>query len=154
MPDYCINSHYSLNCIRTNFYTAMKSFRFSILIIFLILVVQELSAQTVYVTNTGEKYHRSGCRYLSRSSIPIDLSRAKASGYTPCSVCKPTTVITSSGNNGTQPVQKTDSTKVEQKSVQPSNSQNTSRQCSATTQAGTRCKRMTTNPNGKCWQHQ
>lgn len=27
-------------------------------------------------------------------------------------------------------------------------------QCSAYTKKGNRCKRMTTNPNGRCWQHQ
>jgi len=43
---------------------------------------------TVYVTRTGEKYHRAGCRYLSRSQIPISLSDAKA-GYDACSVCNP-----------------------------------------------------------------
>lgn len=42
---------------------------------------------TVYVTRTGEKYHRSGCRYLSNSKILISLSNARASGYTACSVC-------------------------------------------------------------------
>jgi hypothetical protein len=26
---------------------------------------------TVYVTGTGAKYHRDGCRYLSRSKIPM-----------------------------------------------------------------------------------
>ena len=49
------------------------------------------SGTTVYITNTGEKYHRSGCRYLSKSKISISLSKAKAEGYTPCSVCKPPT---------------------------------------------------------------
>ena len=43
----------------------------------------------VYVTRTGEKYHRGGCRYLSKSQIPMTLQDAKASGYTPCSVCNP-----------------------------------------------------------------
>jgi endonuclease YncB( thermonuclease family) len=42
---------------------------------------------TVYVTNTGHKYHAAGCRYLARSQIPISLADAKARGYTPCSVC-------------------------------------------------------------------
>jgi endonuclease YncB( thermonuclease family) len=42
---------------------------------------------TVYVTNTGKKYHRAGCRYL-KSSIPLPLSQAAAS-YEPCSVCNP-----------------------------------------------------------------
>jgi len=44
---------------------------------------------TVYVTRTGAKYHRSGCRYLSKSKIPMSLSSAKAAGYGPCSVCNP-----------------------------------------------------------------
>ena len=44
---------------------------------------------TVYITKTGEKYHRNGCRYLSQSKIAISLAKAKAQGYTPCSVCDP-----------------------------------------------------------------
>ncbi|MBA7713009.1 hypothetical protein ES703_122004 [subsurface metagenome] len=44
---------------------------------------------TVYVTRTGRKYHRSGCRYLRRSKIAISLEDAKSQGYTPCSICKP-----------------------------------------------------------------
>lgn len=44
---------------------------------------------TVYITRTGSKYHRSGCRYLSRSKISISRSNAISSGYTPCSVCRP-----------------------------------------------------------------
>ena len=43
----------------------------------------------VYVTETGECYHRGGCRYLSHSKIPISLKDAKAQGYRPCSVCDP-----------------------------------------------------------------
>lgn len=43
----------------------------------------------VYITKTGEKYHQDGCRYLSKSRIPINLSDAKSQGYTPCSVCNP-----------------------------------------------------------------
>ena len=43
----------------------------------------------VYITKTGEKYHRAGCRYLSQSSIPIQRSEAIKKGYTACSVCKP-----------------------------------------------------------------
>jgi competence protein ComEC len=43
---------------------------------------------TVYVTKTGEKYHISGCRYLSRSKIAISLDNAQRS-YSPCSVCDP-----------------------------------------------------------------
>jgi hypothetical protein len=45
--------------------------------------------QTVYITKTGKKYHRTNCRYLSRSKIPTSLKDAKANGYTACSVCNP-----------------------------------------------------------------
>ena len=50
-------------------------------------------AQTVYITKTGSKYHSGGCRYLSRSCIPISLSEAKSDGYDPCSVCDPPTDV-------------------------------------------------------------
>ena len=46
-------------------------------------------SQTVYITRTGKKYHRAGCRYLSHSSIPISLKEAQANGYAPCRVCHP-----------------------------------------------------------------
>jgi micrococcal nuclease len=44
---------------------------------------------TVYVTHTGERYHREGCSSLRRSRIPISLGEAARSGYEPCSICKP-----------------------------------------------------------------
>lgn len=50
---------------------------------------QETQSTTVYITNTGEKYHRDGCGYLSQSKNAISLSSAQAIGYTPCSRCNP-----------------------------------------------------------------
>ena len=44
---------------------------------------------TVYVTNTGSKYHSAGCQYLSKSQIAISPSDAKAQGYGACSKCNP-----------------------------------------------------------------
>lgn len=44
---------------------------------------------TVYRTRTGTKYHREGCRHLSKSKIPISLQQAQTMGYTPCAVCRP-----------------------------------------------------------------
>lgn len=44
---------------------------------------------TVYITDTGSKYHRNGCRYLSRSQHAISKSDAQARGYGACSVCRP-----------------------------------------------------------------
>lgn len=43
----------------------------------------------VYITDTGEKYHKYGCQYLQYSSTLILRSRAISLGYTPCSVCNP-----------------------------------------------------------------
>jgi hypothetical protein len=64
------------------------------------LVAQEDPAKiTVFITRTGEKYHRDGCRYLSRSKIATTLKDAVANGYGPCSVCRPPTVA---GRNNTR----------------------------------------------------
>lgn len=43
----------------------------------------------IYVTGSGEKYHRSDCRYVNDSSERISLEDAIDRGYTPCSVCNP-----------------------------------------------------------------
>ena len=50
---------------------------------------QDPQSVTVYITKTGKKYHRDGCRYLSQSKIKTTLKDAKANGYTPCKVCRP-----------------------------------------------------------------
>ncbi|MBO7673797.1 MAG: hypothetical protein J6S63_02155 [Atopobiaceae bacterium] len=44
--------------------------------------------RTVYITNTGAKYHTDGCRYLY-SRIAVDLGEAQWRGYGPCAVCRP-----------------------------------------------------------------
>lgn len=43
--------------------------------------------QTVYITDTGGKYHNYGCQYLSQSCHSISLSNAQAQGYSSCSRC-------------------------------------------------------------------
>ena len=83
---------------------------------------------TVYVTNTGEKYHLGSCHYLSKSKIETTMAKAKTEGYTPCKVCKPGGAV-----------------------YVPSST--TSVQCSGTTQKGARCKRRTTSASGRCYQH-
>lgn len=47
--------------------------------------------QTVYVTRTGQKYHRSDCRTLRRSKYLYEMTRDEAlqKGYLPCKVCRP-----------------------------------------------------------------
>jgi competence protein ComEC len=49
----------------------------------------ETNETIVYITNTGAKYHRGTCRYLSQSKIETTLSDAQANGYEACKVCKP-----------------------------------------------------------------
>ena len=44
---------------------------------------------TVYITDTGSKYHRAGCKYLKKSKHAISLKDAKAQGYGPCGICSP-----------------------------------------------------------------
>ena len=45
--------------------------------------------ETVYVTLTGEQYHRATCQYLSKSKIEILKEDANGAGYTACSKCRP-----------------------------------------------------------------
>jgi hypothetical protein len=49
---------------------------------------QDPQTVTVYITRTGEKYHRGSCRYLRQSKIAVTLAEARK-GYAPCSVCRP-----------------------------------------------------------------
>lgn len=44
---------------------------------------------TVYITETGNKYHRAYCQYLRESKIEITLDLAIAFGYSRCSICNP-----------------------------------------------------------------
>jgi hypothetical protein len=47
-----------------------------------------------------------------------------------------------------------DTTPTDSSNTSGGSSTSKSVRCSATTQQGTRCERMTTNANGRCWQHQ
>jgi len=42
----------------------------------------------VFITKTGSKYHRYGCRSLARSHAPLKLPEARLR-YSPCGSCKP-----------------------------------------------------------------
>jgi micrococcal nuclease len=43
---------------------------------------------TVFITRTGTKYHRAGCRYVAADAAALPLEQA-AARYGPCSVCRP-----------------------------------------------------------------
>jgi predicted small secreted protein len=51
--------------------------------------VNNADTDIVYITKTGDKFHRSSCHYLSKSKISISRDDAISAGYTACSVCKP-----------------------------------------------------------------
>jgi micrococcal nuclease len=46
-------------------------------------------AVTVYVTNSGTKYHLEDCSSLRRSKIAVLLTDALGSGYEACTICNP-----------------------------------------------------------------
>lgn len=60
----------------------------SLLIIILFFVVNSSKAQTVYVTESGKKYHAKNCDVAKTGKKGIDLSAAKKQGYEPCKFCK------------------------------------------------------------------
>lgn len=51
--------------------------------------IQEKKEIKVHITKTGERYHRSNCRFLKKSKIEISLKKACEKKYTPCKVCNP-----------------------------------------------------------------
>lgn len=48
----------------------------------------KVSDKTVYITETGTKYHRYNCQFLNDSKIEVKMSQLKKK-YTPCSKCNP-----------------------------------------------------------------
>ena len=80
-------------------------------------------SQTVYASEKGEKYHTADCK-LSGDAKDITLAAAKKVGKGPCGICKP-----------------------------DDHFKDKTAQCSGKTADGTRCKRMTSNKSGKCYQH-
>lgn len=47
----------------------------------------EYESTLVYITNTGEKYHKENCFHLRKSKISIDINKARERGYTSCKNC-------------------------------------------------------------------
>jgi hypothetical protein len=126
----------------------MKLIQVKLIVILLFLsfgIIENVLAQTVYVTNTGTKYHVSSCRYLSKSSYSIALSEAVSQGYVACSVCGVKRENSSESVDvvSTQPASNSS----------PGSESTISTQCTGTTKSGNRCKRMTTDSSGRCYQH-
>ncbi len=118
-----------------------------LIILFLTSCVNTIDAQTVYTTKTGKKYHNETCKYLKYSKKEITLRKAIELGYSPCSVCKPMSKISDKEKaNNISSVKVLTTNETTQKSV--------ATQCTGKTKSGSRCKRMTKNTNGRCYQHQ
>lgn len=120
--------------------------------IFLFLVflscTQNSPAQTVYTTKTGEKYHNATCHYLKNSKKEITLQQAIDFGYEPCSVCKP-----SLNSKESQKINSLYSSQESANTSQQTATKVTATQCNGKTKSGQRCKRMTKNTSGRCYQH-
>ncbi|WP_435412699.1 hypothetical protein [Psychroserpens mesophilus] len=124
----------------------MKQFRL-ILFILSIACCSNVIAQTVYTTKTGEKYHKSSCKYLKYSKKEVTIKKAMELGYSACSVCKPTKENTKASSEVT-----TNAISSKEKS-EPTTKKTVATQCTGKTQAGKRCKRKTKNASGRCYQH-
>ena len=57
--------------------------------LFILFFCLNVSAQTVYKTPSGEKYHLSGCRMVKNVSSALTLDKALKLGLNPCKFCKP-----------------------------------------------------------------
>ncbi len=53
-----------------------------------ILSIGKAKAQTVYITETGKKYHSKNCSIVKTGKKGILLKDAKLKGYEPCKSCK------------------------------------------------------------------
>ncbi|WP_222578356.1 DUF5763 domain-containing protein [Membranihabitans marinus] len=119
--------------------------RFSFLVLFLFTVHGIGTAQTVYKTPSGKKYHTATCRYVKNVSHKLSIKEARSNRLGPCSQCKPdqpsSSTLRSSAKLG-----------IQKNEVQGSRS--TAVQCKGVTKAQKRCRRKTKNINGYCFQHE
>ena len=95
------------------------------------------SAQTVYKTPSGEKYHLGTCRMVKNVSTEVSVEEAKKLGLQPCKICNPQNIYAAY-----------------EKPSAKAQGQASTTQCKGLTKAGTRCKHMTAIANGYCYQHQ
>lgn len=60
----------------------------SFFLLFFLLSTVKLKAQTVYITESGKKYHAKNCSIVKTGKKGIELAEAKKQGYEPCKSCK------------------------------------------------------------------
>lgn len=109
----------------------------NIITLLLFLFPLTISAQTVFKTPSGQKYHLASCRMVKNVSEEITVEKAKELGLQPCKICNPENIYATSG-----PI------------IHKAQGQDKTVQCKGFTKSGTRCKHMTSIANGYCFQHQ
>lgn len=102
---------------------------------------------TVYVTNSGTKYHAAGCSSLRSSAISMPLSEA-AARFGPCSRCRPPAL------SGTDAASTSRQRPGLSKAASGAAAPGAGGQCQATTKKGTQCRRRAVAGSAYCWQHQ
>lgn len=93
-----------------------------------------VAGDTVYVTQSGKKYHRAGCRLLSANKTALPLPQARLE-HEPCRLCMDSPIAP--------------------EKILPleSNGKKVPTQCLGQTKSGSRCKREAESESKYCWQH-
>lgn len=104
----------------------------------ILLVSLNFSAQTVYRTPSGSKYHLGSCRMVKNVSAKLSVESAQRNGLLPCGICRPP--FRSGFGIMSAPQKKPAGT-------------NAANRCRGITKSGTRCKRNTRIGNDYCFQH-
>lgn len=107
--------------------------RFILIVLF--FVANSATAQFVYKTPSGNKYHLSGCRMVNNVSERLTVAEAHKVGLDACLICKPSQTIALGLAK-----------KVQGETV--------TKQCRGRTKKGSQCRHMTAIGNGFCYQHQ
>ena len=112
--------------------------------ILFIVGVSAALAQTerVYVTRTGQKYHRASCTSLRSSKIEMPLAEA-AARYDACKICRPP--VPAAAASPTAPA--------DERPAPPASAEPAPRstRCQATTKKGTQCSRRAQAGSSYCW---
>ena len=72
--------------MRFNLRNGLKAF---FIVLALLSFISAGPDETVYVTNSGTRYHLDGCSSLRTSQIAVSLLDAVRSGFIACAVCRP-----------------------------------------------------------------
>lgn len=60
----------------------------AVCVVVLCLIGSKLTAQTVYITDSGKKYHAKNCEVVKTGKKGVTLEDAKKKGLEPCKICK------------------------------------------------------------------